>query len=339
VAHHIKVLVLPLFTSALLAACGGGGSDSAVVVPPPSDDPRVIAATDTANTNAMCAESVLGSYYWEIGDATGTLASGSVGGENVTASKMMSIASSSKWLYSSYVVQKVGVRAADVPFLNFTSGYSKFFPPLCKDTDTVGTCLEGHDTQDPATIGRFAYESGHMQHSAAFAMGLADKDNTSLTTEILAQIGSSGFFYTQPMLAGGMAGSANDYSAFLRRILKGELAMRSALGSHKVCTNPKTCTTAEHTPIPENESWSYSLGHWVEDDSTYGDGAFSSAGALGFYPWIDKTRTYYGILARQSGFGESDSGYHSAQCGRLIRQAWKTSKVVTDTTPTPTSTP
>lgn len=332
-AQYTQSLVLPLFVTVLLAACGGGGSDSVVVSPQPSDDPRVAAATDTANNNAMCAESVLGSYYWEVGDATGTLASGSVGGSTVTASKLLSIASASKWLYSSYVVQKVGVRTADVPFLNFTSGYSAFFPPLCKDTDTVGTCLDGHDTQVQATVGKYAYESGHMQHQAAFAMGLADKDNTSLTAEILAQIGPSGFFYTQPTLAGGMAGSANDYSAFLRRILKGELAMRSALGSHKVCTNPDTCATAVNSPIPKAESWSYSLGHWVEDDPVVGDGAFSSAGFFGFYPWIDSTRTYYGILARQASVFEGDAGYHSAQCGRLIRQAWKTGKVVTATTP------
>jgi len=28
----------------------------------------------------------------------------------------------------------------------------------------------------------------------------------------------------------------------------------------------------------------YAIGYWVEDDATYGDGAFSSAGSFGFYP-------------------------------------------------------
>jgi CubicO group peptidase (beta-lactamase class C family) len=167
-------------------------------------------------------------------------------------------------------------------------------------------------------------------------MGLADKNNAALTAELLSQIGPFGFSYLQPLPAGGLAGSANDYSGFLRRILKGELVMSTALGSGKVCTNPLTCATAVNNPIPYTESWNYSLGHWVEDDPKYGDGAFSSAGAFGFYPWIDKTRTFYGILARQAGVGEGDAGYHSAQCGRLIRQAWKTGKVVTATTPTPT---
>jgi len=31
-----------------------------------------------------------------------------------------------------------------------------------------------------------------------------------------------------------------------------------------------------------------------------GDGAFSSPGAFGFYPWIDRTKTNYGVLARSA---------------------------------------
>ena len=59
----------------------------------------------------------------------------------------------------------------------------------------------------------------------------------------------------------------------------------------------------------------------METDPTVGDGAFSSAGAFGFYPWIDATRSWYGVLARQTAAG---SGNESAQCGRLIRKAWVT---------------
>lgn len=181
---------------------------------------------------------------------------------------------------------------------------------------------------------KFAYDSGHMQHHAALVMaGLADKNNVALTTELLNTTGLTGFSYAQVLLAGGLVASANDYSGFLRRILNNQLVMASALGTHKVCTNPASCATAVNSPIP-NESWNYSLGHWVEDDPTYGDHAFSSAGAFGFYPWIDSTKTQYGILARLTSL-ESNAGYHSAQCGRLIRQAYRTGVAVTATTPTP----
>ena len=62
--------------------------------------------------------------------------------------------------------------------------------------------------------------------------------------------------------------------------------------------------------------------HWVETDPLVGDGAFSSAGAFGFYPWVDAGKRFYGIVARQSLL--SGSGFDSAFCGRLIRKAWLT---------------
>ena len=66
-------------------------------------------------------------------------------------------------------------------------------------------------------------------------------------------------------------------------------------------------------------SWHYSLGHWVEDDPAVGDGAFSSPGAFWFYPWIDQSKTYYGIVARKDHAG---SAVDSVNCGREIRKAW-----------------
>jgi hypothetical protein len=322
---HCMTAIAATTLSLLLAACGGGSSGTSAEPPflDPSDTQRAVAATATANSHPLCAETTLGPFYWEIGDANGAKVSGQVGASAPGAATRMSIASASKWVYSSYVVQRVGVRAGDVPFLNFTSGYSLFLLPLCKPDDTVGSCLaDGNDRQNPDTIGKFAYDSGHMQHHAANAMGLGPLDNAALTAEIAGRIGN-GFDldYTQPQLAGGLVGNAAGYAAFLRRILRGELAMRDALGRNAVCTNPATCADAVASPIPNNESWSYSLGHWVETDPAEGDGAFSSAGALGFYPWIDSSKTVYGIIARRAD-SERNAGYNSARCGRLIRRAW-----------------
>lgn len=86
----------------------------------------------------------------------------------------------------------------------------------------------------------------------------------------------------------------------------------------------RPCASAVYTPVPAKLSWDYSLGHWVESDPVADDGAYSSAGAFGFYPWIDKTKTYYGVLARQ---GKPGSGDGSATCGGLIRKAWMTGRV------------
>jgi len=76
---------------------------------------------------------------------------------------------------------------------------------------------------------------------------------------------------------------------------------------------------ARNTPVPSTESWNYSLGHWVEVNPVQGDGAFSSAGAFGFYPWIDSGKTIYGIVTR---VGNAGTGVDSVNCGLLIRKAW-----------------
>jgi hypothetical protein len=265
----------------------------------------------------------------------------------------MSIASASKWLYSAYAVQTLGGvakldSALDIPFLNFTSGYSQFGNGDCSDntagninTETVQVCLNNNNsTQDPSTVGKFYYDSGHMEYHAANRTGLGNDDNVHLQSTVLDQDFDGGnsaadpYEYTQPLLAGGVYTDANSYAVFLRNILSGKLLMRDALGTSKVCTNPSTCTTAVYSPITV-ESWNYSIGHWVEDDPKVGDHAFSSAGAYGFYPWIDSSKTYYGIIAREVQ-SQNFEGYQSAECGRLIRQAWMTGVAVPASTITPT---
>ena len=109
--------------------------------------------------------------------------------------------------------------------------------------------------------------------------------------------------------------------------------MLNSLGTHRVCANPDAAgCDAIASPISGTEDWGYSLGHWVEDDPVVGDGAYSSPGAFGFYPWISGDKSLYGILARED--ADSTAGFKSALCGRLIRQAWVTGEVVQSITPT-----
>lgn len=330
-----RLAALTLMSSVILASCGGGDGES--TSSGPTEDARVSASAATVAQNTMCSVSTLGSYYWEIGNANGVLASGSVGAGAPTATTSMWVFSSSKWLYAANVVQKHGVLDSDVPYLNFTSGYSEFGnAPVCTGS-TVDECLVGRDGQDPTTIGRFDYDSGHMEKHASAVMGLGGADNAALAADLNATIGNYGFSYTVQQLAAGVVVTPQGYAQFLRAMLRGELKLAAALGTHKVCANTATpgCNAAfSPDDLPPTEAWNYSLGHWVEDDPVVGDHAFSSAGGGGFYPWIDATKTYYGIIARVRET-ESGAGVHSEQCGRLVRQAWTTGVTVTATEPTP----
>lgn len=294
---------------------------------PINDAERIRAATAAAEGDANACAAIR-PFYWELGDEAGRIVSGSVqtgGGAPVyTSASVMSIASASKWLYGAYVVERrQGVLTSDdIRFLTFRSGYTDF--NRCLPDHTVDECVayEQNGVHSPATDGRFSYGGGHMQKHASL-LGLGPLANAGLAAEMRAQLGTElALAYSQPRLGGGVVTSADVYAAFLRKLLAGSLRMGTLLGSHAVCTNPVTCPVGEavNSPVPTDMSWHYSLGHWVEDDPEVGDGAFSSAGAFGFYPWIDADRRWYGIVARASLGG--GNGFDSQACGQLIRTAW-----------------
>lgn len=320
----------------------GSTPDAGLADAGPTEAARIAAATQTAMTNPACSLTALPEgFYWEIGDRDGLRASGTVTGSNTpTATQVVAIASASKWVYSTWVLQKRGLfRQSDVPFLNFTSG--TVFPAskaskevLCGGGETVAECA-ADAVQVPSAVGRFFYSAGHFQHHAATVMGIGSMNGTQLTTEIASTIGTFDFRYLQTNLAGGLNASASGYAAFLRRMLRGEYLMAEHLGFEKICASSACTAGAVASPAPPAEAWNYSLGHWVEDDPATGDHAFSSAGALGFYPWIDQTKTWYGIIARRADSTGGNQGFASLRCGRLIRQAWVTGVATTSPTPTP----
>jgi hypothetical protein len=290
----------------------------------PTVDERRAAAQATATDSEKCR--AVQPFYWSIGDAHGTLGDGSAGRRAPTATTAMPIASASKLVYAAFVAQQRQGRLTDddVRFLNFTSGYTQF--RACRRGQTIAECdaMRGNGGRDPADDGRFHYSGGHMERHAVLD-GLGALDDAGLARAVNDQLGTS-FRYLQPQLAGGISTSAAEYGEFLRRIVDGQLQMKSLLGTHAVCTNPKTCATAAASPFTAADLH-YSIGHWVEDDPG-GDGAFSSAGAFGFYPWISKDKTTWGVLARFAPtFDGAKAGAASLMCGREIRAAWGSGEV------------
>ena len=297
----------------------------------PDLDQRRQAAASTADKHPYCK--AIQPFFWEIGDHTGRLASASVGGpDSPGPATVMPIASASKWLFGAYAVQRRQGKPTDedIKALTMRSGYTGMSYMSCvrllprrRAEETVQQCLAEKDNDQYSAThdGRFYYNGGHFQALASKALGLGDDNNARLAADMITVLGPDlSISFGSPQLAGGMQTSAADYSLFLRKLLNQQLLLGGMLGSHAVCTNPKTCTTADFSPVPDTESWHYSLAHWVEDDPVTGDGAFSSPGAFGFYPWIDASRQYYGVLARHS--REPRAYYQSVQCGRLIRRAW-----------------
>lgn len=327
-----RLVALCLLSSVMIMASCGGGGDSGTS----ATTAAAAAAAATASSNSLC--NAIRPFYWEIGDRTGVLASGSVG-TGFTADTTVNIASASKWLFAAYVIEKYGDVAANVPYLNFTSGYSNFDNSLCLPSQTVAQCNNGaiNVAEASAVPPIFHYQGGHMQQFAATDSVLSGLHIGTLAAEINSRIGNDvGLAYVEPQPPGGVQTTAREYAVFLRKLLVGaspSLRLGGLLGTHAVCTQPSaTCNASIETAAKLPDNFHYSLGHWIEDDpaaTPSSNFAYSSAGAFGFYPWVDAGRTLYGIVSRQdpSVVGETEGtgeGYSSIRCGRLIRLAWKT---------------
>jgi hypothetical protein len=280
-----------------------------------------VAAVDATIAAAKECKS-LGDFYWEIGDKNGARGSGAVG-KKYNADNVIAIASASKWIFGSYVLEKIGAHtepsAEQVQALEMQSGYTGLKFGHCFLPRTVAACFHnrGNDEFKSEYVGKFFYNGGHDQ-KLAVDLGLGDLNVTQFGDEIKKYLGRDldiGFNSPQP--AGGMKVSPSDYGKFLRKILNGDLRMHDYLDFEPVCTLPKKCSAAVSSPVPA--AWHYSLNHWIEDSSD-DDGAFSSPGAFGFYPWISVDKKWYGILARED--RTPNAAKESVYCGVKLRAAW-----------------
>lgn len=300
---------------------------TAAEVPVQSTNESLSAATMTAKSSSACAD--IGDFYWEVGDSRQMLGSGAIG-TTYGADTSIAIASASKIVFGAFMVQyrRGNLSPREKQALRMLSGYGELNPGICAASNTVLDCLNaGRPGPNykfiPANVDKFDYDGAHDQILASTAiadggLGLGASTTTNVNALIMNELKNPGFEFSMPEFAGGVTASAAQFGVFLRGILSGELLLRDYLGAEKVCTRPGVCPSAVGSPVPL--AWSYSYNHWVEDDPT-GDGAFSSPGAFGFYPWISADKKLYGIISRKVTGG---AAWPSVLCGQKIRKAWQT---------------
>lgn len=328
-------LVSSLFAAAALGA---------VAVPSIASAGDAAAAAAAASGSACTASRP---FYWEIGnsqyppgDSRNVVVSGQVGGTLYSRTTRFNIASSSKWPFGAYVLERYnGLPPTLIQYgLQMLTGYNSFDQLLCMTTPTVAGCFNvvGNHTQDPNAVGIYFYNGANDQYIASDAtlLGLGSYTTAQLTAEVQGQLGIT-LDYQYPAIAGGMEGSAAEYALFLQKLMRspadGGLVMHDYLGTHTVATQP--CPANESGCSPAGTvPWHYSFNYWIEDSTTSGtlpsgsvvapgDGAFNSAGAYGFYPWISADMTNYGIVARRSLIGTAYE--RSVVCGQAIRYAYE----------------
>jgi len=299
------------------------GAIAAAYAREPSVAARRAAVESTLAHAGSCQR--LGDYYWEIGDANGVLMHGQQG-QRIGANKTVRLASASKWVFGAYMVEREHgkLTPAQIEALTMRSGYDALNPLLCNRNDTVQSCFQRgrNGTLTPGHVGRFSYNGGHDQ-KLLMDLGMGNADAAALSDELDHTLGMRdadkplGIRYLAPEPAGGMIATPAAYGQFLRRLMRGEYLLGKTLGQHAVCTEPGSCPTAVSTPAAQ--PWHYALNYWIEDQPG-GDGAYSSPGAFGFYPWITADKRHYGMLVRE--ILGSRAYVRSAACGALIRRAF-----------------
>jgi hypothetical protein len=364
--------------SADSSTCQGPNANSCAAASATVAENSLCAASKTENNSGQPINNGagLGAFYWEVGNAAAVLLSGTVsyGGKSPGADDHLEFTSSSKWIYGTYYLQYISgassLQLYDIAALHQTDGYVNG-DNNCSLRDSVSQCSSQDPGKDkihpgnyqvPVCTGIFCYDGEHFNNHGVTYGDLGSYRNRALSEVVFGELGqptgSTTIQYWQVDLAGGVKGTPAAYRSILQGILAGTLQMNSALFIDEVPTLPTStsliaspyCGVADRanssdiygsteagcTPLPE--PWSYSMAHWVENESACigsagtlepcaGDGAASSPGSNGFYPWIDSSATYFGILARDA--GKAGVGFQSAQCGRLIRKAFLTGIVQT----------
>lgn len=171
----------------------------------------------------------------------------------------------------------------------------------------------------------FVYSATHLQVAGAMAVratGLPD-----WASVFRAFCRETGLFphstfdlpsLSNPRLAGGMHWTAEDYLGFLRAFQGGQV-LSPALRDQMVADQTAGVWQAK-SPVADSlgEVWSYGFGLWREP----GTDRVSSPGAYGAYPFWDRTRNYWGILARQGRLGSYPEGLAVERSVRPLIEAW-----------------
>lgn len=268
---------------------------------------------------------------------------------NFNADQTVAVASASKWISGTVLLSLVGKNqislddtAGDIlgwtknstvnlkQLLSFTSGMDNANLCLYAAILTFEECVALIGVSDPiaAPATRYDYGGTHLAVAGRMAEVVTEKSwKTILNDELLIPLGLdlSINYYAQPlsangsqnpMIAGGMRISMNQYAKILQMIYhKGlwkngdqTLQLIPADLFDEQAKMPYPNVIIGNVPPSAPESIRYGLSAWLEC-ATPAEGCqkMSSPGAFGFTPWIDRENGYYAILGMEyesaQGFG------------------------------------
>jgi len=336
-------IALVLITIGSLTACGGGGEGAATPPATPSPDPFI--EVDRAASAAFAAQGISGMGL-AIYDSNGVKRFEKMYG-TFAPDQRVAIASSSKMVAGLVLLRLVdqglltldsttgavlgwtGPQAAITlrHLLSFTSGLEREASCTLFAGITLADCVTSISQQPlvaaPGT--RFDYGSTHLHVAARMAEVVTGASWSSLfTTQLKAPLGLTSpdlAWYTaprqalgtsNPLIAGGMRATMNEYSKFLaldfnRGLHEGNRLIGDSLFTSQA-TEPFPNAVIGNSPFANaGINFHYGLAAWLEcPPPAVNCAVLSSPGAFGFTPWFDRDAGYYAILGME--VTESQSG-------------------------------
>jgi serine-type D-Ala-D-Ala carboxypeptidase/endopeptidase len=210
--------------------------------------------------------------------------------------------------------------------LSFTSGLAPENRCTLQADIALAQCVDAiYRTDLVARPGaQFNYGSTHLAVAGRMAEVATGKPwNVNFSTQVIEPLGlpSDLAYYakprkavgtTNPLLAGGLQMSMNEYAPVLRLVFdKGKWHGRQLLAPDLFDEQARLqYPDAAIGKSPTQMNVRYGLTAWLEC-ATPRDGCavISSPGALGFTPWIDRKAGYYAILGMQFGQFVTNRGF------------------------------
>lgn len=268
---------------------------------------------------------------------------------NFNADQTVAIASASKWVSGTVLLSLVGknqisfddttgdilgwMKNSNVnlkELLSFTSGMDNEHICIYTALFTFEECVALIGTTEPLGLPgtRYDYGGTHLHVAGRMAEVVTEKSwKTILNEELLIPLGLdlSINYYAQPlsangsqnpMIAGGMRISMNQYAKILRLIYHKGLWKDGDQQQQLIPADlfdeqakmPYPNVMIGNVPPSATDSIRYGLSAWLECVTpAQGCLKLSSPGAFGFTPWIDRETGYYAILGMEyesaQGFG------------------------------------
>ncbi len=201
--------------------------------------------------------------------------------------------------------------------LAFTSGISGAqgdIPCLTEQMTTLQACAQdiydNHFVHTPGAT--FDYSGGHMHVAAAMAEVASGRtwvelldEHLKMPLQLTARTRFRQAAAANPGVAGAMLSTGTEYAAFLHAFFVGDYLPNWTDELSRIRTRDLPIAYTPVDVVQPGASWGYALGNWVEcgqptfDTSCEQRRVYSSPGAFGFYPWIDRTNGYWAVLSVQ----------------------------------------